>query len=542
MLARENVQAQDKRSINRSNKTVQRMTMPTKPLLHRSSPMEIIQRISMNPDSLSHSEAMTLQRTIGNQALNKLLGEVGTQNESSRILQKKENYTGLPTNLKKGVENLSGFSMDDVRVHYNSDKPAQVGALAYTQGTNIHVAHGQEQHLPHEAWHVVQQVQGRVQPTMQLKGAAVNDNTKLESEADNMGNKAISSEKSLNHDIFAENTVPNKQLHESPILQFVRISGKSIKDKLEEKLKDKEWDSATGHSGSGKWSEKVTVRHKRSFEGERIPQILRHLSTVLFCYIKNKINPEEQEVQGMYVNDRLFFSNNDPINIMLTKEKLVEIFSSSEYIPPNEQRALRAMSKIKKVTERERNASGDEMDDFEKIREILINSISKDNVAELCELGSVTQYITDDKYKGKIIFVKGIKNAHAEQNLIIAYYKSGSNDKAIIYGKKRPCLGCYLTFMFAKEKLGKVNLRFNTRYGGYWQKPIKGLKELINIALEKGISITIDNVEEFFEEYIEKKSYRSQILSSEDAGDIRKDRGNTSKEETGYDTASDTDD
>jgi hypothetical protein len=79
--------------------------------------------------------------------------------------------------------------MDDVKVHYNSDKPAQLNALAYAQGTDIHVAPGQEEHLPHEAWHVVQQKQGRVQPTMQLKGANVNDNEGLEKEADVMGNK-----------------------------------------------------------------------------------------------------------------------------------------------------------------------------------------------------------------------------------------------------------------------------------------------------------------------------------------------------------------
>lgn len=105
--------------------------------------------------------------------------------------QEKTNNTGLPDNLKSGVENLSGYSMDDVKVHYNSDKPAQLNALAYTQGTNIHVAPGQEKHLPHEAWHVVQQKQGRVQPTMQMQGVNVNDNEGLEKEADVMGEKSV---------------------------------------------------------------------------------------------------------------------------------------------------------------------------------------------------------------------------------------------------------------------------------------------------------------------------------------------------------------
>lgn len=105
--------------------------------------------------------------------------------------QEKTNNTGLPDNLKSGVENLSGYSIDDVKVHYNSDKPAQLNALAYAQGTDIHVAPGQEKHLPHEAWHVVQQKQGRVQPTVQMQGVNVNDNERLEKEADVMGKEAI---------------------------------------------------------------------------------------------------------------------------------------------------------------------------------------------------------------------------------------------------------------------------------------------------------------------------------------------------------------
>ncbi|MCB9232339.1 MAG: DUF4157 domain-containing protein [Bacteroidia bacterium] len=105
-----------------------------------------------------------------------------------------ENQTGLPDTLKSGIESLSGFSMDDVKVHYNSPRPAQLQAHAYAQGTDIHLGRGQEKHLPHEAWHVVQQKQGRVQATTQLKGhVPVNDEVSLEREADFMGAKAMQS-------------------------------------------------------------------------------------------------------------------------------------------------------------------------------------------------------------------------------------------------------------------------------------------------------------------------------------------------------------
>ena len=104
----------------------------------------------------------------------------------------KENKTGLPDALKFGIESLSGTSLHDVKVHYNSDKPAQLQAHAYAQGTDIHLGSGQEKHLAHEAWHVVQQKQNRVEPTLETKeGVKVNDSKELETEADVMGKKAL---------------------------------------------------------------------------------------------------------------------------------------------------------------------------------------------------------------------------------------------------------------------------------------------------------------------------------------------------------------
>jgi hypothetical protein len=92
------------------------------------------------------------------------------------VSQLSKDSHSLPDNVKQGVESLSGISMDDVKVHYNSAKPAQLNAHAYAQGTDIHIASGQEKHLPHEAWHVVQQKQGRVQPTTMMKAKVpIND-------------------------------------------------------------------------------------------------------------------------------------------------------------------------------------------------------------------------------------------------------------------------------------------------------------------------------------------------------------------------------
>ncbi len=137
------------------------------------------------------SDDMSVQRIEEGEILQ---GKVDVES-AAQLAQQSEarpNNTGLPDNLKAGVESLSGLSLDNVKVHYNSSQPAQLNAHAYAQGTDIHVGPGQEQHLPHETWHVVQQMQGRVKPTTQAKGFAINDNESLETEADQMGARALS--------------------------------------------------------------------------------------------------------------------------------------------------------------------------------------------------------------------------------------------------------------------------------------------------------------------------------------------------------------
>jgi hypothetical protein len=98
--------------------------------------------------------------------------------------------TGLPDGLRAGIEGLSGLSMDGIRVHYHSPEPARVGALAFTRGADIHVAPSCEQHLPHEAWHAVQQARGDVAPTTMAADMPINDEPHLERDADVMGARA----------------------------------------------------------------------------------------------------------------------------------------------------------------------------------------------------------------------------------------------------------------------------------------------------------------------------------------------------------------
>ncbi|MDC0676528.1 DUF4157 domain-containing protein [Sorangium atrum] len=123
---------------------------------------------------------------------------VGTGSGPDRAV----NSTGIPSPVKAKMEAAFGTDFSGVRVHPRSSRATALGALAYTQGSEIHVAPGRwapetrqgQELLGHELAHVVQQRAGRVQATAQYKGIALNDAPALEAEADVMGAKAARGE------------------------------------------------------------------------------------------------------------------------------------------------------------------------------------------------------------------------------------------------------------------------------------------------------------------------------------------------------------
>jgi Domain of unknown function (DUF4157) len=147
--------------------------------------------------------------------------KVGQDNNTQEPEAHAKNETGMPSSLKSGLENLSGEDLSGVRVHRNSSKPEAIDAHAYTQGQDIHLAPGQEKHLPHEGWHVVQQMQGRVQPTLQKKSTLINDDDELEQEADVKGAEAaqMKSKDSLTDVKKAETSANNQNTANTGVVQ-----------------------------------------------------------------------------------------------------------------------------------------------------------------------------------------------------------------------------------------------------------------------------------------------------------------------------------
>lgn len=99
--------------------------------------------------------------------------------------------TGIPGAVQAKFETASRLSFEDVRVHYNSPRPAQLGAYAYTQGSQVYIGPGQERHLEHELGHVIQQKQGIVKADGYINGVPVNRDPGLERAADQGANQPV---------------------------------------------------------------------------------------------------------------------------------------------------------------------------------------------------------------------------------------------------------------------------------------------------------------------------------------------------------------
>ena len=138
--------------------------------------------------SVDSSPVVVAQRV----RLGQLFGDAANLDRAADQRPPAGTTTALPQPLRRGLEAVSGLSLNHVRVHRNSPAPERLDALAYAAGSDIHLAPGQDQHLPHEAWHVVQQAQGRVPPTQRASiGLPINDDSRLEREASTMGARAM---------------------------------------------------------------------------------------------------------------------------------------------------------------------------------------------------------------------------------------------------------------------------------------------------------------------------------------------------------------
>lgn len=108
---------------------------------------------------------------------------------------KSKHPDSLPEETLTQMSHGIGADFSDVKIHSNSQRATDAGALAYTQGNDVHFAPGQydpsstngQELIGHELTHVVQQREGRVEANNKINGLPLNDDKGLEKEADEMG-------------------------------------------------------------------------------------------------------------------------------------------------------------------------------------------------------------------------------------------------------------------------------------------------------------------------------------------------------------------
>ncbi len=225
-----------------------------------------------------------------------------------KALQRRETggQGGLPDPLRSGIESLSGLSMEEVQVHRNSAAHAQVGAHAYAQGRDNHLGPGQERHLPHEAWHVVQQAQGRVRPTLQAKGEAINDDPGLEREADQMGARAAQFKPSNTQE--EPLTVPVAVRQDMPIQ---RIASPAVVQRIGEPLDQQVLDDVDDQA----WATALAATAHLRPDGQRAEQKDRGYSEGMDA--NTRITARDR--QGVEVTD---FSENEAFSNTNARERL----------------------------------------------------------------------------------------------------------------------------------------------------------------------------------------------------------------------------
>ncbi|HAS46654.1 MAG TPA: hypothetical protein DCS93_39590 [Microscillaceae bacterium] len=234
-------------------------------------------------------------------------------------LQRKRGESNLPAQIRTNMESMGGVDLSDVKVHYNSSKPAEMDAQmnaqmpagvvqnkktpiqqkteAFAQGSDVHLAPGMDKHLAHEAWHVVQQKQGRVQPTSTNGGVAINDSPALEQEADNMGDKAMQM-KATEASPEQQSEISNPKSRKTTQQKVAQLKRHSLEGK--------------GETGSGDWdgddsffeaNTKAMIAPEKSGSASLM---LPHLDTVDIPgkYMKNKgVITISTEMQSMIDQD-----------------------------------------------------------------------------------------------------------------------------------------------------------------------------------------------------------------------------------------------
>jgi hypothetical protein len=199
--------------------------MPHEPLEKQKTPLKTIQEakaeVTKNPERPlgPQSPETTHFRAMGNMAAQRMPEDSTNQTPSTSHVRVMGNQAAQARDI---------YDFSDVRIHKDSASAVRLGALAYTQGNNIHFAPGQykphttegKRIINHELGHVIQQRLGVVRPTTSIEGLPVNDEPLLENNADFLG---VEERGNVVYSRPWTSVIPNRYLEQRPYTMDMRI-------------------------------------------------------------------------------------------------------------------------------------------------------------------------------------------------------------------------------------------------------------------------------------------------------------------------------
>src|SRR6056297_2994200 len=164
------------------------------------------------------------------------------RNEEEEVQTKSEpgnpgTQTSMPDKVQQKMEGSFGQDFGEVNIHKDSGQAKNMGALAYTQGKDIHFAPGQynpgtkkgQELLGHELTHVVQQREGKVKTTPAQRKREAEVKAKQQQSRETLGMHTKSPEAQMQLKLKYGETqlkadIARKQFNQSKIKQFKRGS------------------------------------------------------------------------------------------------------------------------------------------------------------------------------------------------------------------------------------------------------------------------------------------------------------------------------
>jgi hypothetical protein len=278
---------------------------------------------------------------------------------------------------------------------------------------------------------------------------------------------------------------------------------KQTAKEIDEAVKEK-WTKVYGGGRHGNGPDEVRRRYARSMQDDETSQTLSHQAFLVYDAVAGVQEAEgsrdtrEREVQGMLINNRLFFASNFNESMQALKRfetkggrdgyaALVSTHQSpagrAQGLPGPDayeyaDRMKRADDKTQAVMAGVRHPSGSDAT-AEALRKRYGKRVALVDISD----PKLHTLLTDEKYEGAIFLLtvkeeKGL--LHAEQKLLLALHRSGISPKEVhgehaIMGRYRGCLCCTAALEYYRSKAGFKKLDFDPNPGFYYWESLENL-------------------------------------------------------------------